>query len=318
LVRTKEKNRQRIHKQPMPKYTKLILFDCQDGRTSWFDDISVFQQLPSNCECCLFWNKNNHAATVKFNQLRTNPRVYLYPSELSESDKSAIDNLIYVIDEYVYWYYPIIIVHGHDDIYNEVIQNLNVQALQELFTELGNQKKKPKHAEPKPFKTLPPKAPVSRSSNIFEQSCLKCARKFKDVDGLSEHNKAKHQPNSSVYICACSFKCSTQLEFNRHQREKREIVDNQGVITCLNTDEPVEIYLTPDSVPLIFLDGKMNACVFKCHRRWFTPSELFRHLKGQHANEINIRIRCCDDRIMYTLDEFRAHIESQHTRMNIQ
>ena len=113
-------------------------------------------------------------------------------------------------------------------------------------------------------------------------------------------------------MCACSFKCSTEADFERHQRQKREIVDDHGIISCLNTGEPVEIYLTPDSVPLIFLDGKMNACVFECHRQWFTPMELMRHFKRQHANQVDVRIRCCDDDVMHTMDEFRAHIDSLH------
>ncbi|CAF0766321.1 unnamed protein product [Adineta steineri] len=313
----------------MPKQqAKLILFDCEDERASLFDDISVFQQLPSNYECCLFWNKNNQAVTVKFDHLRNSQQVYLYPSDIGDTSKLAINTLTNVIGEYAYCYHSIIIVHGHDDIYNKVMKNFNayygrkiirqrkiqyptVQALQELFTELDNQNKKPNHVAPKPVKKVPPKASVSRSLSIPEQCCLKCSQKFKSISGLNEHIQAKHQSNR-VYICACSFKCGTESEFKRHQRERREIIDNQGVISCLNTGEPVEIYLTPDSAPLIFLDGKMNACVFECHRRWFTPVELMRHLKGQHANQIDIRIRCCDDDIMYSMDGFRAHIESLH------
>ncbi|CAF1436905.1 unnamed protein product [Adineta ricciae] len=302
----------------------IILFDCEDRRASLFGDISVFQQIPSNCECCLFWNKNNQELTNKFDQLRdNNKQVYLYPSNIDNTSKSVIDALAHVINQYLYRHRSIIIVHSQGDIYNEIVQRFNVycsqniilhrkiqyssvQALRDVFAELDNQDKKT-------IRKQQPKAPTSQSKTKYEQYRLKCSRYFRTTNGLNQHNTAIHEPKPSGYICSCSFKCRTQAEFNRHQRQRREIVDDQGVvISCLNTGEPVEIYVTPDSEALIFLGGKMNACVFECHRQWFTPTALMRHFKGVHANQIDIRIRCCDDDIMYTPDEFRAHIESQH------
>ena len=105
--------------------SQLVLFDCEGEISSLFDDLSVFKQLPSNCECCLFWNKNNQAMTVKLDQLCDNQQVYLYPSDVGGASQSVMDTLTHVIGQYVFWYRSIFIVHGLDDIYNEVIQHFN-------------------------------------------------------------------------------------------------------------------------------------------------------------------------------------------------
>jgi hypothetical protein len=131
---------------------------------------------------------------------------------------------------------------------------------------------------------------------------------------LYNHVKAKHK-QGAILICACSFKCSAFTTFNRHQGR---IFDSQGIVSCLDTDEPAKVYVTPHSVPLILLSGKMNPCIFQCSRLWFEPEGLFRHFEAVHRNEIDIRVRCCSHKIKYTLDEFRDHVGSEHIVMDIQ
>ncbi|CAF1221958.1 unnamed protein product [Adineta steineri] len=152
--------------------------------------------------------------------------------------------------------------------------------------------------------------------NVPDKRCLECSTTFADISLLFDHVRDRHNPNAT-YICACSFRCHTTHDYNRHQRQNRQIIGDQGMVYCLNTEEPANIYITPDSAPLIFLTGKMNACIFSCLHRWFKPDGLLQHLQSVHAREIDIRIQCCSCETMYTLHEFRDHIGSQHDIVDI-
>jgi hypothetical protein len=319
----------------MSDYSQLILFDCEGGRANLFHDKSVLNQLPSNCECCLFWNQNNQAVTGKVNQLRNIPQIYLCPSNLCDSNNSAVSKLIYILGKFAYDYDFIFIVHGDDNIYSEAIESViedygqdkidqkkircpTNKALLELFVELRKRNEQHKYVDPKLSNMLPKNLSVSELVNISEKSCPKCSKRFTNIPSLCDHVTAKHNQNA-IFICACSFKCSSLSDFNRHLREKkRQIIDSQGIVCCPDSDEPAKVYITPHSAPLILLSGKMNPCIFKCSRLWFEPAELFHHFEAVHGNEIDIRVKCCSPKIKYTLDQFRDHIGSQHNLIDIQ
>jgi hypothetical protein len=120
-------------------------------------------------------------------------------------------------------------------------------------------------------------------------------------------------------ICACSLKFTSTREYYRHRKEKQhQIIDKQDVIRCCNTQDSLNVYLTPNSAPMTLLTGKLNQCNFKCRRRYFEPPGLFAHLEAKHGSTINIRVQCCNPDIKRTLDEYRNHVSSQHTIADIQ
>jgi hypothetical protein len=98
------------------EYRLLILFDCDGGRANLFDDRTILDQIPSNCECYLFWNKDSKVVTYKLNQLRNNARIHLCPSCLPNSKNSADAKLIYFLGKLVDSFPFIFIVHGDDHI----------------------------------------------------------------------------------------------------------------------------------------------------------------------------------------------------------
>ena len=64
---------------------------------------------------------------------------------------------------------------------------------------------------------------------------------------------------------------------------------------------------------MIISTDKTNQCNFRCSRRYFDPPGLFTHLSVKHGNDIDIRVQCCNPQNKNTLDEFRDHIDLQHT-----
>ena len=79
----------------MSKYNQLILFDCDGGRSSLFNDKTILYDLPSNCECYLFWNKDSKTLIDILFQLRDISQIHLCPSHLKNSKNSADGKLIY-------------------------------------------------------------------------------------------------------------------------------------------------------------------------------------------------------------------------------
>ncbi|UJR24417.1 hypothetical protein I4U23_005793 [Adineta vaga] len=74
------------------EYKQLLLFDCDGGRGSLFNNRTILSQSPSNCDCYLFWNNNDTNLSNKFNQLKneSNLSIHLYPV-LKTNVKNATD-----------------------------------------------------------------------------------------------------------------------------------------------------------------------------------------------------------------------------------
>jgi hypothetical protein len=316
-------------------YNQLILVDCDGGRASIFNDKTILYQLPSNCECYLFWNKDNETVTHKLNQLHDNPQIHLCPSHLRNSKNSADGKLIYFLGKLVENFHFILILHGNDNIYNEVIQSVVhdygqqkidhmkiqrpiVKDLKDVFVELQRRNKQHNYIDPSASRTPSQYRSIHQLTDMSEKTCLKCSKRFQDISSLCNHVKAKHKQNI-VFSCACSFKCTTLKEFNSHRKEtQRQIIDKQGVVRCLFTQLPTRVYLTPHSAPMTILTSKTNQCSFNCPHRCFEPLGLFNHLTAKHGKDIDIRVQCCDLNVKYTLDEFSRHIYWQHDIVDIQ
>jgi hypothetical protein len=316
-------------------YSQLILFDCDGGRASLFNDQTIVSQLPSNCECYLFWNKDSHTVTDNLNRLSNNPQIHLCPSFLQNSKNSADGKLIYFLGKLVEDFPFIVIVHGNDNIYNEVVEAVvhdynrqkieqkkipypNSQALQDLFMQLRSRNEQNNYVDPNP-KIIPPRiSPIYEPISVDKKCCSRCSKKFKEFLSLYDHITDKHKQIASIK-CACSSIFTTKADYFRHREQiKLETNGAQFIIHCNILKNFPKLYLNPNSEPVTVLSGKSNQCSFKCRLRYFEPSGLISHLGAKHGNSINIRVQCCDPNTRYTLTEFRLHVRSQHSIVDIQ
>ncbi|CAF3387042.1 unnamed protein product, partial [Rotaria sp. Silwood2] len=110
---------------PSDIYQHLILVDCDGGRGSIFDDLTLLKDLPNNCLLHLFWNNSDVAINEKLQRLKTNAQCHLHPSLLLNVKNSADAELIYFLGKSVIQYSSIIIVGEGDEIYREVVESVN-------------------------------------------------------------------------------------------------------------------------------------------------------------------------------------------------
>ncbi|CAF0860497.1 unnamed protein product [Adineta steineri] len=315
----------------MSSYKQLILVDCDGGRGSLFNDTTIFCQLPPNCEFYLFWNKHDPTVTDGlYKQLSGIPQIHLCPSHFINSKNSADGKLIYFLGKLVEKFQFILLVHGNDNIYKEVIKSViddysqekiageeiqfpSTQVLNELFSQCRKRNEQHRCVDPKLVDPLLKLASVRQPIDTIEASCSQCSKTFKDKLVLWQHKKQKHKINTSL-TCACSFTCVTTKKFKRHQKAKKQpFIDDQGIVCCLAANKLSKIYLTTDSASKTISAGKTNQCHFpNCARRYFKPSGFISHLKAKHANDIDIQVQCCNLDIKYTLDEFHCHVNLQH------
>ncbi|CAF1235319.1 unnamed protein product [Adineta steineri] len=315
----------------MSSYKQLILVDCDGGRGSLFNDIIICRQFPPNCEFYLFWNKDGSTIPDSlYKQLSGIPHIHLCPSHLINSSNSADGKLIYFLGKLVEKFQFILLVHGNDHIYKEVIEsviydydkekiaekgikNPSSQDLKELVTQCRRRNEQHRCVDPKPVDALLKLASVPQPINTIEERCSQCSKKFKNKKSLSQHKKEKHKTNTSL-TCACSFTCETLTQFNRHQKAKKQpFIDDQGIVCCLAANKLSKIYLTADSASKTISPGKTNQCHLpNCTRRYFKPFGFISHLQAKHGNDIDIQVQCCNLDIKYTLDEFYCHVNLQH------
>jgi hypothetical protein len=165
--------------------------------------------------------------------------------------------------------------------------------------ELQRRNEQHNYVGPKSLNMLTQNLSISKLINILEKICL-----TGNILSLYDHFKAKHEQNIKL-ICVCSFECNASSVFSCHQRQ---IIDSQGIVSFLNTDESDKVYVTPHSEPLILLSGQINLCIFQCPLTRFEPDGLFRHFQVMHAKKIDIRVQCYIRKTRYTLEEFHDHI----------
>ncbi|CAF1112126.1 unnamed protein product [Adineta steineri] len=291
-------------------------------------------RLPPNCEFYLFWNKDGSTIPDSlYKQLSGIPQIHLCPSHLINSKNSADGKLIYFLGKLVEKFQFILLVHGNDHIYKEVIEsviydydkekiaekgikNPSPQDLKELFAQCRMRNEQYRRVDPKPIHPVLKSLSVPQPIDTVWENCSQCSKKFKDKLLLWQHKKQKHKINTPL-ICACSFTCETLKQFNRHRKEKKQsITDDQGIICCLATNESPKVYVIPHLTSKTISAGKTNQCHFsKCTRRYFKPAGFISHLKAKHGTDI--RVQCCNLDIKYTLDEFCCHVYSQHNPVGV-
>lgn len=189
-------------------YKQLILFDCDGGRASLFNDRTILDQLPSNCECYLFWNKDSTTVIDKLNELQHHTQIHLCPSHLKNSKNSADGKLIY-LGKLVERFDFILIVHGNDNIYNEVveavihdydqqkidqkqIQRPSIETLRDLLEQLRQRNVKHNYVDPQPSIVSTKKPSIDKAANMDEMHCSKCSKRFKNISSRLGHTKSKH------------------------------------------------------------------------------------------------------------------------------
>ena len=101
-------------------FRQLYLFDCDGGRSSLFDDHTMVNRLPNNCELYLFWNNNDPVITSSLQRMSNYSQVHLCPSRLVNIQKCSGCQLIYTLGKLVKEFSRITIVHGDDRIFQEV------------------------------------------------------------------------------------------------------------------------------------------------------------------------------------------------------
>jgi hypothetical protein len=196
------------------KYNQLILVDSDGGRASLFNDKTFLYQLPSNCECYLFWNEDSETVTHKLNQLHDHSQIHLCPSHLRNSKNSADGKLIYFLGKLVESFHFILILHGNDNIYNEVIQSVihdygqqkidyvkiqrpTVEVLKDVFVDLQRRNKQHNYIDPSASRTQPQYRSIHQLTDMSNKTCLKCSKRFQDILSLCNHVKAKHKHSNA-------------------------------------------------------------------------------------------------------------------------
>lgn len=317
-------------------YRQLVLFDCDGGRASLFDDRTILDQLPSNCEFYLFWNKDNKSTSDKLSRLQSVSGIHPYPSKLKDSKNSADGKLIYFLGKFVDRYSFILIIHGNDIIYREIIESVihdyaqekisdkpirypSSQELRKLFAELQERNKKHEYLDQKSPTKLLENPCMHELIDISDISCLKCPKKCKTTISLYQHVKDKHIRNG-LLTCVCSFKSNNFNALHHHQtKECEQFKKEQRETARLAENELVKVYFNPKYTLLVVWTTRKNKYKHdEYHHRYFSPLELFLHLHTKHHDDTDTRIQCCDPTSRYTLNDFGQHVDSDHSIVNVQ
>ena len=245
-------------------YRQLLLFDCDAGRSSLFNNLEIVNQIPLNCQCYLFWNNNDPQITLNLNRLsQIEQRIHLCPSTLRNSKNSADAKLIYFLGKFVNDFPFILIVHGNDQIYSEVISTVksefnsqkieekqinespHSQMLQQIIEQCQQRNRKWNCVDSTQIQRL-----VINKNKCFQ--CTKesdslplllsadknnkcpfngCQRLYKS-DGFIAHLQSKHKNDIHIQIQCCDSAIKRTLqEFYEHIQSQHNIVDVEIIVT---------------------------------------------------------------------------------------
>ena len=306
-------------------YRQLLLFDCDAGRSSLFNNLEIVNQIPLNCQCYLFWNNNDPQITLNLNRLsQIEQRIHLCPSTLRNSKNSADAKLIYFLGKFVNDFPFILIVHGNDQIYSEVISTVksefnsqkieekqinespHSQMLQQIIEQCQQRNRKWNCVDSTQIQRLV----------INKNKCFQCTKEFKQYLSLYDHIKSKHKSVSCSLICKCNLKFANRQDYSRHK--KTEAKRTRKAIQCSRMNSFPNLFIKSDSLPLLLSADKNNKCPFNGCQRLYKSDGFIAHLQSKHKNDIHIQIQCCDSAIKRTLQEFYEHIQSQHNIVDVE
>ncbi|CAF1541774.1 unnamed protein product [Adineta ricciae] len=311
-------------------YKQLLLFDCDGGRASLFDDKTILSEIPSNCDCYLFWNDNDSNLSNKINYLKSYRQIHLYPVLESNSKNATDGKLIYFLGKLVDKYSFIIIIHGGDGIYKEIIRTVSEEYgndrisneiftnptprnLRELLRQFRQRNQEYGYIEKHSSNN-------EHEDNLIDKSknrCLLCWKFCNNFEDFYQHFRDKHHLRIKL-ICNCKLEFDHLLEFHNHQRkEQSNAFSNKGVAQCLAANQPTKVYLDPHPLILLISAGKTNKCIYcKNKDRSLDPIALISHLTAKHMLYNDIRFQCCSD-TKRTLDRFQNHTSTQHKIVDI-
>ena len=288
--------------------------------------------MPSNCQCYLFWNKDSDTITKSLSELYTRSGFYPCPSYLEHSKNSADGNLLYCLGKLVDHFSFILIIHGNDKIYNEIIETVNTdygnkkiadkhiprpstKDLQGIFREAQQRNLEQGNADSNPSIVLSERKRVHEVIDIVNIQCRKCSKAVKKTLSLYQHVKDAHN-GDVVFECLCSFKITSFHALHRHQLSNcPQLVDERQRLSR----ELIKVYVNPQYRLLHVWTSRKNKHTFDhCHHRYFQPDELFLHLQNEHAGDTDVRIQCCDPDVKYSVEEFDNHIRSHHSNIDAQ
>ena len=107
-------------------YRQLILFDCDDGRLSLFKDHKQYlRQIPSNCECYIFWNDHKLPVYKKLSCiLNKYSCIRLCPSYRQQTNDSSDSYLLFILNKLICEFSFVLLVHGDDQSYASVFKRV--------------------------------------------------------------------------------------------------------------------------------------------------------------------------------------------------
>ncbi|CAF0950907.1 unnamed protein product [Adineta ricciae] len=184
---------------------QLYLFDCDGGRSSIFNDNSALMELPNNCELHLFWNSHDSNINALLYRLKDNQQLRLHATSCTNNKNAADGLLIYHLGKLISEFEKIVIVHGGDTIFDEVIEETKIGSHKvnsphpdELRKLIGDMKKF--NQDNLLTTNNVQSVPENPVQILLSNTCPKCNKKRKTILGTVQHMMVKHHLNNSDIV----------------------------------------------------------------------------------------------------------------------